>query len=174
MSSQPLKRSESGASQRLRFVPAQVLIERRKEIDDLIARRAYEIFERRGAAHGHDADDWLWAESEVLYPCRHDLKELPAALILRAEMPGNFTADELDLSIEPRRLMLSGKRIVDAIYGNQGGGRLLRMPELIFRVHELPVDIDPSRTTATLQAGTLEVVMPKAAADPAVRREQRL
>jgi hypothetical protein len=30
-----------------------------------IARRAFEIFERRGRQHGHDADDWLQAEREV-------------------------------------------------------------------------------------------------------------
>jgi hypothetical protein len=32
---------------------------------DAIAQRAYEIFVRRGAAHGHDWDDWLAAEREL-------------------------------------------------------------------------------------------------------------
>ena len=32
-----------------------------------IASRAYELFERRGKAHGHDVDDWLKAENEVLW-----------------------------------------------------------------------------------------------------------
>lgn len=30
-----------------------------------IARRAYEIFERRGGAHGADLDDWLQAEQQL-------------------------------------------------------------------------------------------------------------
>jgi len=30
-----------------------------------IARRAYEIFEARGGAEGHDVDDWLQAEREL-------------------------------------------------------------------------------------------------------------
>lgn len=30
-----------------------------------IARRAYELYEQRGAAHGHDWDDWLSAEREL-------------------------------------------------------------------------------------------------------------
>jgi hypothetical protein len=30
-----------------------------------IARRAYELFEQRGAAHGQDWDDWLAAEREL-------------------------------------------------------------------------------------------------------------
>jgi hypothetical protein len=32
---------------------------------DAIARRAYEIYMDRGAAHGHDIDDWLQAEREL-------------------------------------------------------------------------------------------------------------
>jgi len=33
---------------------------------DDIARRAYELYERRGAEPGHDLDDWLMAEVELL------------------------------------------------------------------------------------------------------------
>jgi len=33
--------------------------------DREIARRAYEIFERRGGAQGADLDDWLQAEHEL-------------------------------------------------------------------------------------------------------------
>ena len=34
--------------------------------DEEIARRAYELFEQRGRGHGHDLDDWLRAEHELL------------------------------------------------------------------------------------------------------------
>jgi hypothetical protein len=30
-----------------------------------IARRAYELYEQRGGAHGNDIDDWLLAEREL-------------------------------------------------------------------------------------------------------------
>jgi hypothetical protein len=33
--------------------------------DDLIARRAYEIYEARGGEHGADFDDWLEAERQI-------------------------------------------------------------------------------------------------------------
>ncbi len=33
--------------------------------DDAVARRAYEIFESRGAQHGYDLDHWLEAEREL-------------------------------------------------------------------------------------------------------------
>jgi len=32
----------------------------------VIARRAFEIYEQRGGGHGHDWEDWLQAEREVL------------------------------------------------------------------------------------------------------------
>jgi hypothetical protein len=31
-----------------------------------IARRAYELFEQRGREHGHDREDWLRAEQDIL------------------------------------------------------------------------------------------------------------
>jgi hypothetical protein len=34
--------------------------------DDWIARRAYQRFEDRGREHGHDLDDWLEAERELI------------------------------------------------------------------------------------------------------------
>ena len=40
------------------------------EIRDLIARRAYEIYESRGRQDGHDLENWLRAESELLRTSR--------------------------------------------------------------------------------------------------------
>ena len=34
--------------------------------EEAIARRAYEIYESRGAEHGADLDDWFQAERELL------------------------------------------------------------------------------------------------------------
>jgi len=39
----------------------------RGDLNKKIAARAYELFERRGKIHGHDVDDWLRAESEVVW-----------------------------------------------------------------------------------------------------------
>ena len=35
------------------------------DLRELIARRAYEIYEERGMGHGDDINDWLRAEAEV-------------------------------------------------------------------------------------------------------------
>jgi len=163
MSSQPLRNAQRNTREAVTFVPAHGLIERGKEIHKLIERRAYEIYERRGRAHGFDVDDWLWAESELLHPCRHNLKESPEAIVLQAELPGIFTVDQLEVSIEPRRLMVSGVREVDAIHGDSSGCHVQREAQRIFRVHDLPFEVDPSKAAASLTEECLEVVMPRAA-----------
>ncbi len=36
------------------------------DLNTLIAERAYRIFKNKGCSHGHDLDDWLEAERQVL------------------------------------------------------------------------------------------------------------
>ena len=36
------------------------------QFEEKIRARAYELFEARGHEHGHDVDDWLQAEGEIL------------------------------------------------------------------------------------------------------------
>jgi hypothetical protein len=43
------------------------------DLEEGVRRRAYELYERRGKEDGHDVDDWLQAESEVI-PKRRKLK----------------------------------------------------------------------------------------------------
>jgi hypothetical protein len=42
--------------------------------EEIIQKRAYELFEKRGGQHGHHLEDWLQAEAEVL-----GKKTLPSA-----------------------------------------------------------------------------------------------
>ena len=36
------------------------------DLTERISQRAYELFEARGREHGHDREDWLQAEAEIL------------------------------------------------------------------------------------------------------------
>ena len=36
------------------------------QLEEQIRLRAYELYEARGREHGHDLDDWLQAEGEIL------------------------------------------------------------------------------------------------------------
>jgi len=39
---------------------------------------AYELFEQRGRESGHDLDDWLQAEAEIVRPARSQIRGVAA------------------------------------------------------------------------------------------------
>jgi HSP20 family protein len=65
-----------------------------------IARRAYELFEKRGGEHGHDWEDWFRAESELLRPVSVSMSESDDRISVRANVLG-FEGNELKVSVEP-------------------------------------------------------------------------
>ncbi len=93
----------------MKLLPGSDLFDRIEDLSNSIARRAFEIFEDRGRAFGHDLEDWLRAESEFLHPIHLDIAESDDAVTVRAEVPG-FSAKELEVGMEPHRLTISGKR----------------------------------------------------------------
>jgi HSP20 family protein len=132
-----------------------------------IAQRAFEIFQERGRVHGSDLDDWLRAESELFHPAHVAVAETDDALAVSAEVPG-FHAEELDVSIEPQRLTISGTRravprksIRKIVYCDNCADR-------IFRALSLPVQVVPKKAAAVLMDGILELTIPKATSSPEV------
>ncbi len=80
---QPLTREQ--ARRRLRKRDGQVMPSRRRNdsspqrydpITEAIANRAYELFLARGGQHGHDLDDWLQAEQELLDTMRSHMRDI--------------------------------------------------------------------------------------------------
>jgi len=143
------------ASYPIKLVPIAELNARCKEVHALIARRAYEFYESRGRQGGEALRDWERAESEVLSMVPVGFMQSDHTLILDAAVAG-FGAEHLKVGVEPRRITISGTRA-------RAFGRAVR-PLEIFRAVELPLEVDPARTTATLKCGILEVVAAKAGA----------
>ena len=54
---------------------AQANVDSLELMEEIIRQRAYQLFEQRGFQHGHDLDDWLQAEAEVMCkrPARADI-----------------------------------------------------------------------------------------------------
>jgi HSP20 family protein len=138
----------------------QDLSERFNQIDNLIARRAFEIFESNGRSFGHELDDWFKAESELLHPVHVRMAESDDALTVEAEVPG-FEAKDLQITLEPRRLIISGKRETKEEQQKEKGVYQERCSNEMLRVIDLPAEVDASRATATLKNGMLEPRMPK-------------
>jgi HSP20 family protein len=155
----------------LRVVEPQTLFERMSRIHDEIARRAFEIFERDGNVFGRDLENWFNAEEQLVHPVHINISESDNALHVQAEVPG-FDPKDLAISLEPARLTISGKR--ESSQEQQEKGKVI-YKELcsseLLRVIDLPAEVDPDKTKATLKNGVLELEMPKTAASHGQRVE---
>lgn len=129
---------------------------------DSIARRAYEIFEENGRQLGRDLEDWFRAEKELLHPMHFQLTEAENEWKVKAEVPG-FTEKDLEISVEPRRLTIAGKRETSKEEKNEKIVYSERCANQILRVMDLPADVDTGKAAATLKDGLLELKLPKAA-----------
>ncbi len=156
----------------MRLLPGSNLFDRIQDLSNSIARRAFEIFEDRGRAFGHDLEDWLRAESEFLHPIHLDIAESDDAVTVRAEVPG-FSAEELEVGVEPHRLTISGKREANEERKSKKTIYSEHCQNQIFRAIELPAEVDSSKVTATLKDGVLELAMPKVTKTQKVRVEEK-
>jgi len=131
-----------------------------EEINNLIARRAYELYEYRGFAHGHDAEDWLHAVSEILLNVPADITETETQLTIRADVPG-FSEKDLEVRVAPRSVCITGKRQEVSEQTEEKSVYSERRSNRIFRVLDLPSEIDPHNVDATVSDGILEVKLLK-------------
>jgi HSP20 family molecular chaperone IbpA len=138
------------------------LFEHTQDVFNLIAQRAFEIFEARGYVHGNDQGDWFLAESELLTPVRFHLLESGEQLTASAEVPG-FHKQEIKAGLEPRRLSITGKTEPLEKHRAEKHPHSHRHAQLMFHVIDLPCEVDPSKAKATFNGGRLDVVMPKVA-----------
>lgn len=151
------KRSEYLAGPRL--VAIDDVMARMNAFIESIALRAFEIFRARGGTDGYDLEDWLQAETELLHASHLHVTESSDAFVVRAEVPG-FDGRELEIGLEPRRLVITGRRQTrglapEVVYSD-------RCSDQVLRVFAIPADVDPRKVTAALKDGILEIEMPKA------------
>lgn len=140
---------------------AQQAFDRMQQINDSIARRAFEIFEGNGGWSGSAISDWLQAESELLHPVHLEIAETDEALNVRAEVPG-FVPKDLDVQVDGRRLTISGKH--ESREETTKGTTIYseHCAEEVYRSIELPTEVDVSKVSATLKDGVLSIELPKA------------
>ncbi|MBZ5702376.1 MAG: Hsp20/alpha crystallin family protein [Acidobacteriia bacterium] len=144
------------------------LLDQMEEMFDVLSHRAYSIFEENGRIFGRDLEHWFQAERELLHPVHVNIAESEDSLHILAEVPG-FTEKELEISVEPRRLTITGKRETSK---EEKKGKTVyaeRCADQILRVVDLPVEVETGKVAAMLKNGVLELTMPKAAKTRAIR-----
>jgi HSP20 family molecular chaperone IbpA len=133
-------------------------------VDDDIRRRAYYLFLRKGCQKGHELEDWLTAERELLCFPPAELAETKDEIRIKVAVPG-FDADTLQLDVLPKSITIEAraeKMTVpkdEVIHFSEFGVKRL------FRQFALPTCIDPDGITATVDKGMLRIVAKKAAVE---------
>jgi HSP20 family protein len=171
-----IEKSSAGPSPKVsaavKVVSAETFAEQMNKIFQAIARRAFEIFESTDRSPGHELEHWLKAESELFRNVTSKVTETAEAFNIRADVPG-FEAHQLQVSVEPRKLMITGKREIrnekkvgNAFYAEQHFDEL-------FRVFDLTAEINPGAAVATLKGGILNVTLPKKGVQKRLRVEPK-
>jgi hypothetical protein len=86
---------------------------RRHPITEAIENRAHELFLARGAEHGHDLDDWLQAEKELIRTIQDRAQALETHHPSSSGM--SHTSSQVADKVMPERL-------AEGVDGEEGGG----------------------------------------------------
>jgi HSP20 family protein len=134
-----------------------------KETIDLIDKvrmRAFELFQKRGGADGHDIGDWLQAEKEVFRVPDMELAESDGEFQLQFAVPG-FDPKDIRVAALPDALIVEG----GTTHQHRGANGTIHLCEFgerrLFRQIPLPKPVDVDQVSATLDKGVLQVRIAK-------------
>lgn len=140
-------------------VPVFKELERRMEV---VRQRAFDLFRQRGAMPGHDLEDWITAEHEVMGWPAAELKEEDSIYEMEVTLPG-FMPEEIDVTATPtevvvhaesqRRASGQEEKVLWSEFGSND----------VYRRIELPEAVKADAITAELDNGLLRIKAPKAA-----------
>ena len=116
---------------------------------ETIAKRAYQLFEERGCAHGSDKEDWITAEKELLL---NDFNGNTSQFDLFIESPRDPEVTTI-LSMTPRSMIVFRSHA-------RHNGEIEARPD-VASVHLFPEEIDITQADVNRVNGLLHVHVPK-------------
>jgi HSP20 family molecular chaperone IbpA len=129
--------------------------EQARRIDEAIAHRAYEIFERRGGMSWHELEDWRRAESEIRTKLCVGVTSSDDALSVSCDV-ASFEMGTVEVWAAPLQITICGKRISH----REPTARPNPYDGIVFRVVPLPLEVEPSRVVTTRKRHFLEIHLP--------------
>jgi HSP20 family protein len=142
--------------------------EQAQRMHDGVARRAYQIYQSRGSSPGQQLQDWRRAESEVVKPLCCGFLSQDAKISLNTDA-SFFQKGEIEICVEPRRLAVCGRACAREKEMIPGSEPSVSYSDFVFRVLDLPVEVDLSQVTARFNGPILEIDLPRARVAPTVR-----
>lgn len=136
------------------------LLDELEAIRRQITERAFDNFNRRGAAFGSALDDWLAAEREIVWKPPVEVSESGDEFLVEAALAG-VDAKQLDVQVTPDEILIRGEATHQHSSDQTvhicefGPGKLFR--EICF-----PQKVDPDKARADYRDGLLRVWAPVA------------
>ena len=132
------------------FITIESSEDRHKQIiRSAVAKRAYQIFEKRGCKHGFDLEDWVSAEKELLHD---DFDGNTSEFHFLLECPRDPEVTTI-LSLTTHSLVVFRSDTRLARKADNGPN--------VLSVHVLPEEIDPVQADVKAVDGLLHVYLPK-------------
>ena len=127
-----------------------------RRIDEVIARRAYEIFESRGSSGWHELEDWRQAETDVRSKLCFGRTSSDDSLVVGCDVAG-FKEGSVEIWVAPRQMTICGKSVR---HREQVSSSAHAYQGIVFRVIALPSEIEPSQATLHLKRKFMEIHLP--------------
>ena len=125
-----------------------------------VERRAFDLFEKRGCEFGHELEDWLNAEHEVLGRHAGELAEKDGTYEMRISLPG-FEAKEVEVTATPNEIVVHAATKQEK---KEEKGNVLWTEfgsNDVYGRFAVPNSINVDKVTANLENGLLRIKAPE-------------
>jgi HSP20 family protein len=127
-----------------------------------VERKAFALFQSRGASVGHALDDWLQAERETLAAPPAELVETSKEVSLRMVLPG-FSAKQVQITATPKEVIVKAEHpSIERKEDEHLCWSELPHNGKVCRRVPLPATVDIDKVAATLDEGILVIKAKKA------------
>lgn len=129
---------------------------------EAIERRAFDLFEKRGRELGHELEDWLKAEHQLMGWPAAELTEKDGAYEMQITLPG-FEPKEVEVTAAPNKIIVHAateeeeKTKKGNVLWTEFGSND------VYRCFELPNRVNVDKVTAKLENGLLRINAPEMA-----------
>ena len=130
--------------------------EQERRTEEAIARRAYEIFERRGGMGWHELEDWRQAESEVRSKLCFSLSTSHDSVSVGFDV-ARFEPGSVEAWIAPRQITICGRPIRRM---EQAETTRPSYEGTVYRTITLPMEVEASRSLAKARRCFVEIRLP--------------
>ncbi|MGB2643616.1 MAG: DUF2934 domain-containing protein [Candidatus Acidiferrum sp.] len=136
--------------------------EQSRRVEQAIAKRAYQIFERRGGLAWHELEDWRRAETELR--CTHCFSRTTEdhTIVIGTDAEC-FAPNSIEIWAAPRQITISGHAQPRHSHAEEKGP--YPADHRVFQSIDLPCPVDCARAHAHVRNHCLEIKLPRLAVE---------